>query len=347
MNSKKSKRSVMSRLRGRSATKKTGSSNKKNSGSYPMKDKHDMPRTVSLENDQKLNLQFREDQIHHIATTKHADLKSLSSGIPCYLPRPKEQREGGKRGARSFKGGILSWLKNKNSDNEPSKTASRSHESGGGGIKVDPTFTSYGATMGVQNLTSIPSENDTSPSDVDSGTSTDSSNSGLAFPVPDEDGQEIAIQDNEHCYEDPAHVHSMLTMPSFSGHLRRNDDDDDDFEMESPDEEQDDDDDTDCEEDGVIPATGDGSLLTDDAAALLHLVQKRNKQQEEEQRQKKKDSSQQTAAGIQHQEFQATKHHDEVGEEVVINQDKELSLIEYAEKALATVVIDAIDMQSC
>ncbi|KAG7356941.1 hypothetical protein IV203_001629 [Nitzschia inconspicua] len=37
----------------------------------------------------------------------------------------------------------------------------------------------------------------------------------LAFPVPNEEGQEIAIQDNEHCYEDPANVHSMLTMPSM------------------------------------------------------------------------------------------------------------------------------------
>jgi hypothetical protein len=39
--------------------------------------------------------------------------------------------------------------------------------------------------------------------------------SGLAFPLPHEEGQEIAIQDNEHCYEDPANVHSMLTMPSL------------------------------------------------------------------------------------------------------------------------------------
>ena len=37
----------------------------------------------------------------------------------------------------------------------------------------------------------------------------------LAFPVPNEDGQEIAIRDFNHCYEDPANVHSMLTMPSL------------------------------------------------------------------------------------------------------------------------------------
>lgn len=40
--------------------------------------------------------------------------------------------------------------------------------------------------------------------------------SGLAFPVPNEDGQEIALKDGNHCYEDPANVLSLLTMPSFS-----------------------------------------------------------------------------------------------------------------------------------
>jgi hypothetical protein len=43
--------------------------------------------------------------------------------------------------------------------------------------------------------------------------------SGLTFPVPHEEGQEIAIHDNEHCYEDPANVHSMLTMPSLDFHV--------------------------------------------------------------------------------------------------------------------------------
>jgi hypothetical protein len=40
----------------------------------------------------------------------------------------------------------------------------------------------------------------------------------LAFLVPHKEGQEIVIQDNEHCYEDPANVHSMLTMPSLDLH---------------------------------------------------------------------------------------------------------------------------------
>ena len=34
--------------------------------------------------------------------------------------------------------------------------------------------------------------------------------------APNEDGQEIAIQDDNYYYDDPAQVHSLLTMPSFS-----------------------------------------------------------------------------------------------------------------------------------
>lgn len=37
----------------------------------------------------------------------------------------------------------------------------------------------------------------------------------IAFPVPNSEGQELALDDEDHHYEDPANVHSMLTMPSF------------------------------------------------------------------------------------------------------------------------------------
>ncbi|KAL3919101.1 MAG: hypothetical protein SGILL_003924, partial [Bacillariaceae sp.] len=73
----------------------------------------------------------------------------------------------------------------------------------------------------------------------------------IAFPVPNEEGQEMAIQDEEHCYEDPANVHSMLTMPSFN--LTRSNDDADD---------------TNDKDAFVLLLTSseDGTLVTDDGA---------------------------------------------------------------------------------
>jgi hypothetical protein len=53
------------------------------------------------------------------------------------------------------------------------------------------------------------------PSSVEDDKGDGTVSTELAFPVPHEDGQEIAIQDEDHCYDDPANVHSMLTMPSF------------------------------------------------------------------------------------------------------------------------------------
>jgi hypothetical protein len=53
-------------------------------------------------------------------------------------------------------------------------------------------------------------------SSVDIPANAENRRKGIIFPVPNDEGQEIALNDDDHCYDDPANVHSMLTMPSFS-----------------------------------------------------------------------------------------------------------------------------------
>jgi hypothetical protein len=106
------------------------------------------------------------------------------------------QKSGSKVG--SIKTNLFSWRKNK-------------------GSHIENKFESQDAVhrpVRIFDISGVPTKSEDLPEVSINGSET----SGLAFPVPNEEGQEIAIQDDEHYYEDPANVHSMLTMPSFEQH---------------------------------------------------------------------------------------------------------------------------------
>jgi hypothetical protein len=190
------KRSVVRRLRsegrhvdGESATSSPCGtvsalqSNRKSTSHCETKQEFDAP--IALKTSKGLNeCNDRTPKVlGNKATSENFDLKRQSGAA---------QRSRSSRKSGSTKTGFFSWRKKKENKlerlNEESET--------------DP----------VQIIDiSAPTLSEDHPTTGDKTKDED----GLAFPVPNEEGQEIAIQDNEHCYEDPANVHSMLTMPSL------------------------------------------------------------------------------------------------------------------------------------
>lgn len=115
------------------------------------------------------------------------------SGTPHIVSPSNESNKNKPNGeSNSVKKRIFSWRKKK------AMSAAQDRK----GIYLDPV-----QTFDV----SAPPASEDFPSKGDEATESD----GLAFLAPNAEGQEIAIQDNEHCYEDPANVHSMLTIPSM------------------------------------------------------------------------------------------------------------------------------------
>ncbi|KAL3903853.1 MAG: hypothetical protein SGARI_005194 [Bacillariaceae sp.] len=125
--------------------------------------------------------------------------------IPTDLPVPHNSKErltprsASKMG--SIRTGLFAWRKSKGGKHERSVFGEESRDD-------------VHSPARVYDISIVPTKSE----DLPDPSIDDSEKSALAFPVPNEEGQEIAIPDEEHCYEDPANVHSMLTMPSFQDH---------------------------------------------------------------------------------------------------------------------------------
>ena len=155
----------------------------------------------------------RDDVVEHfvfddeVEKEESLNIESMfgDRNIPANLSIPHNSKEkqtpkpGSKMG--SIRTGLFSWRKNRSARQERRVVEDESRDD-----VLGPDF--------VYNLSVVPTKSEDLPL-----VSTDGSrNDGVAFPVPNEEGQELALQDEEHCYEDPANVHSMLTMPSFEAH---------------------------------------------------------------------------------------------------------------------------------
>ena len=187
----------------------------------------------------------RDDVEHFTFDEENENEESLNietmfgaRSIPANLPVPQNSRLTPRSGSKmgSIRTGLFSWRKNKSSKYERSIVGEESR---------DDVHT----PVHVFNLSVVPTKSEDLPMQSTDG----SDKAGVAFPVPNEEGQEIAIQDEDHCYEDPANVHSMLTMPSFEQHkdeTRTKEDDDDDNDAIAI----------------VLTHTEDGDLVTDDGA---------------------------------------------------------------------------------
>jgi hypothetical protein len=174
----------------------------------------------------------RKTKDSHVKPKRGTPTKGMKNGADA-----KKTSTRGKKNKTKKRKGLFRWRPSKTfshkvventlpstSDEEDDHDDEATNQFGGGEISLDPSGSrappySHGPSVFLTELQTEDMSTRRSaskPRKVSSREDPSKAQHPVAFPARNLDGQGLALDDQDHHYEDPSNIHSMLTMPSFA-----------------------------------------------------------------------------------------------------------------------------------